>query len=74
MRREYDPQNEVVLLIQRPSDKQDCLRVSTPAGHLPPPAATEQSYRACEESYGACDESFRSAHTQLKQQTMRRSF
>jgi len=56
--REYDPQNEVVLLIQRPSGKQDCLRVSTPTGHLPPPAATEEAYRACEESYGACEESF----------------
>ncbi|HKA18797.1 MAG TPA: hypothetical protein VKN18_10940 [Blastocatellia bacterium] len=49
-------------MIQRPSDKQDCLRISTPAGHLPPPAATEEPYKACEEAYGACEESFRDAH------------
>jgi hypothetical protein len=59
---EYDPQNEVVLLIQRSNGQQDCLRVSTPTGHLPPLAATEESFRTCEDSYLACEESFREAH------------
>src|SRR5262249_48416759 len=60
--REYDPQNEVVLRIQRPSGKQDWLRVSTPSGHHPPPVAIEESYEACEDSYLACGESFRNAY------------
>jgi hypothetical protein len=42
---EYDPQNEVILLIQRPTGELSCLRIRTPSGQLPPPAACEEVYR-----------------------------
>jgi hypothetical protein len=40
--REYDPQNEVIVVVQRPNAELSCLRISTPSGRLAPPAACEE--------------------------------
>ena len=43
--REYDPQNEVVFLVLRPSGEVYCLRIHTPSGSLPPRSACEAIYQ-----------------------------